>query len=125
MQTGGGLAGPVAYDASKPPGDDPRHTDMKRPGVHRNRHTKPDANKVGSAPLRTYRYQRLRRQILARDMHRCQVCLQNGIQTPAVEVDHVIPRQLRPDLTHDPSNMQALCATCHHEKTQHEQGTTN
>jgi len=37
--------------------------------------------------------------------------------SPATEVDHVIPRKHRPDLSYDAQNCQALCKPCHSRKT--------
>jgi 5-methylcytosine-specific restriction endonuclease McrA len=52
-------------------------------------------------------WEKLRQRILRRDGHRCEIC--GG---PATEVDHI----LRGD-DHSPSNLQALCHTCHLAKT--------
>lgn len=45
----------------------------------------------------------------------CAICLQRGLTTAAIEVDHVIPlHQGGPDID---SNTQNLCVPCHQEKT--------
>lgn len=38
----------------------------------------------------------------------------------AVEVDHIQPRSVRPDLSYDFDNMMALCKSCHSTKTANE-----
>jgi 5-methylcytosine-specific restriction protein A len=47
----------------------------------------------------------------------CQVCEAAGRLTPAKQVDHIIPVRERPDLALDPSNLRALCASCHSRRT--------
>lgn len=65
----------------------------------------------------TSRWAKLRQAILARDPL-CVECLKrDGRATPATEVDHVIPRDMRPDLEFDPDNLQGLCKQCHGAKT--------
>lgn len=39
---------------------------------------------------------------------------------PAAEVDHIIPRHQRPDLSYTLSNLQPLCSRCHSRKTRME-----
>ena len=40
-----------------------------------------------------------------------------GRPVGATDVDHVIPRRLRPDLELDSDNLQTLCASCHARKS--------
>ncbi|MBI6549163.1 HNH endonuclease signature motif containing protein [Xenorhabdus lircayensis] len=48
----------------------------------------------------------------------CVHCLPQGIYTPAIIVDHIIPIQGDADVLFWPaSNHQALCQTCHNRKT--------
>ncbi|MDX7988966.1 HNH endonuclease [Xenorhabdus sp. 12] len=48
----------------------------------------------------------------------CAHCLPQGIYTPAIIVDHIIPIQGDTDVLFWPaSNHQALCQTCHNRKT--------
>jgi 5-methylcytosine-specific restriction enzyme A len=65
-----------------------------------------------------YNWSKLRLTILDRDMHLCQTCLANGRPTQATEVDHVTPKA--DGGTDDPSNLVAICTTCHMAKTQAE-----
>lgn len=44
-----------------------------------------------------------------------------GIPAPANEVDHIVPRLVRPDLVYDWDNLQALCKSCHSRKTRLEE----
>ena len=51
----------------------------------------------------------------------CEACLAaTGRAIPAIDVDHVIPRDARPDLALDIKNLQSLCKTCHGKKTRSE-----
>ena len=63
-------------------------------------------------------WDKLRIQILARDMYLCQVCLPQGLVRPARTVDHVTPKA--EGGTDDPDNLQAICDDCHRAKTQRE-----
>src|SRR3954468_6776742 len=68
----------------------------------------------------TTRWRKVRAIKLAKDPL-CEECEKHGQTTPANEVDHIIPREDRPDLTFVMSNLQSLCKTCHSKKTRHEQ----
>lgn len=61
------------------------------------------------------RWERLRLEILARDGYRCRSCGKAG----RLEVDHIVPISRRGD-PWDPSNLQALCRSCHLEKSRGE-----
>ena len=65
-------------------------------------------------------WDRLRKTILARDLHLCQPCLATGRPTPAVAVDHIIPKAAGGD--DNPANLQAICGACHDAKTNAENG---
>lgn len=43
----------------------------------------------------------------------CVKCRAAGLTVPASVVDHIVKAKERPDLFYEPSNLQALCATCH------------
>lgn len=52
---------------------------------------------------------------LQRDDYTCQIC---GLKDKEVmDVDHKIPKALRPDLEKDIENLWTLCANCHRRKT--------
>lgn len=56
-----------------------------------------------------------RRRAKERDNYTCQIC---GLADKEVlEVDHIIPKFIRPDLKSELSNMLTLCANCHKRKT--------
>jgi 5-methylcytosine-specific restriction protein A len=71
----------------------------------------------GTAHSRGYgaAWQKLRADILRRDENMCQVCADSGRVSVATEVDHIIPKV--EGGTDDPSNLQAICHTCHEGKT--------
>ena len=60
-----------------------------------------------------------RRAVLERDRWRCKRCRRAG----RLEIDHIIPVHLRPDLELSFANAQTLCASCHLRKTAAERGT--
>jgi 5-methylcytosine-specific restriction endonuclease McrA len=49
----------------------------------------------------------------------CEECERNGIpiSRPAIDVDHIQPREKRPELSLTLSNLQSLCKECHGKKT--------
>lgn len=51
----------------------------------------------------------------------CRVCAAQGVRTPAVVVDHVIPFRGDWDLFISPANHQSLCKYHHDQKTAREQ----
>jgi len=67
----------------------------------------------------TRRWQALRQVILERDGWACVGC---GERRKRLEVDHIKPVRLRPDLAFEPANLQALCGPCHTKKTRIECG---
>ena len=48
---------------------------------------------------------------------RCAECMKQGNLTPATVVDHIIPHRGDMKLFWDESNWQALCESCHNQKT--------
>jgi len=64
-------------------------------------------------------WQKVRLVVLNRDPL-CVVCDKYGKITAAVDVDHIEPLALRPDLAFDISNLQGLCRACHNKKTTEE-----
>ena len=60
----------------------------------------------------TQRWKRLRLQILERDGRRCTEC--GGARE--LQAHHVIPRETRPDLVFDESNIRTVCRPCHEAK---------
>ena len=62
-----------------------------------------------------WEFSRLRRRVLARAGHLCQI---EGCDAPATEVDHIVPRSRGG--TDDLSNLRALCPPHHKEKSEAE-----
>lgn len=74
---------------------------------------RPEHLKGPSNPRWTGRNRKsLRSIVLKRDHFMCVIC-----SDVAVEVDHIIPIRIRPDMLSDFSNMQSLCRKCHRKKT--------
>lgn len=68
--------------------------------------------------LLTYEWRRLRMEVLKERGRRCECCgivpsAENGA---VVNVDHVKPRKLHPELALEKSNLQVLCDACNHGK---------
>ncbi|WP_372966719.1 HNH endonuclease [Marinobacter sp.] len=63
-------------------------------------------------------WRRLRDAVLKRDKYLCQTCKRNGLSVPASEVDHIIPEAEGGPT--EASNLEAICGSCHKEKTQRE-----
>ncbi|TQE92725.1 MAG: HNH endonuclease [Spiribacter salinus] len=61
------------------------------------------------------RWDKLRQRVLQRDDYLCQVCLSKGRVTPANEVDHITPKAQGG--TDAEGNLQAICRSCHRDKT--------
>src|ERR1035441_2642921 len=53
--------------------------------------------------------------VLARDNYTCLEC--DFSEVAIMEVDHIIPRLLRPDLFLSLTNLRTLCPNCHRRKT--------
>lgn len=55
---------------------------------------------------------------LIRDNYTCVIC---GLcEKDIMEVDHIIPKKLRPDLKSELSNLMTICPNCHRRKTNRE-----
>lgn len=82
---------------------------------------KRDADHIrGTAAERGYdrEWRKVRSQALQRDQYLCVSCRRNERVTPAVDVDHIIPIAVAPELRLDPDNLQSLCRPCHRAKTE-------
>jgi 5-methylcytosine-specific restriction protein A len=79
----------------------------------------PDSQR-GSRHERGYgwEWEKLRTRILERDHGLCQPCLTKGDTTIATAVDHRL--QKADGGTDDEKNLQAICDSCHREKTSRE-----
>ena len=67
-----------------------------------------------------WRWQRLRKRILARDQYLCVPCRKAGKYIPAEAVDHIKPKA--DGGTDDPENLRAICDPCHLAKSMADQG---
>lgn len=63
---------------------------------------------------------RLRDRVMKRDQYLCRSCRKKGLVEIATEVDHITPKANGG--TDDLSNLQALCSSCHKEKTARDNG---
>lgn len=61
------------------------------------------------------KWRKIRKAILSRDKGLCQPCLKQDRYTRATEVDHIVEKAIGG--TDSPSNLQAICTTCHRDKT--------
>tara|TARA_R100000951_G_C2638532_1_gene180103 strand:+ start:1154 stop:1519 length:366 start_codon:yes stop_codon:yes gene_type:complete len=77
--------------------------------------TKETRKQYGSA-----QWKRTRSAVLARDGHLCQVCIAQGILSPAKIVDHITPQHKQQFSFYDMNNLQAICKPCHDTKTAEE-----
>lgn len=56
----------------------------------------------------------MRKAVLDRQKHKCAMC-KNTMKSAHVQIDHI--KEVRDGGTSEPSNLRALCANCHQEKT--------
>lgn len=62
---------------------------------------------------KTYKWQKLREQIILRDNNECQWCKTKGKVGKADVVHHVKDADEYPKLFHEPDNLVAVCRDCH------------
>lgn len=67
-----------------------------------------------------WRWQQLRKRILARDKHLCQSCKRKGRITAGNEVDHKLAKSKGG--TDDESNLECICTPCHIAKSAADRG---
>ena len=58
------------------------------------------------------------KQAKIRDDYTCQICGLKDVEI--IEIDHIIPKSVRPDLKFELSNLMCLCPNCHRRKTNRE-----
>ena len=58
----------------------------------------------------SYRWQKVRRMVMARDHHLCRECARNGHTVPAVDVHHKDQELCR---FFDMDNLESICRVCH------------
>lgn len=66
--------------------------------------------------LQSYEWRRLRMEVLIEQGRRCQCCGATPDNGAVMNVDHIKPRKLFPELALDKSNLQVLCDVCNHGK---------
>ncbi len=82
----------------------------RAPLVMVDRHGKVDV--TSDAFLRTYAWRKLRMKVLKEQGARCQCCGATPEHDVRMNVDHIKPRRLHPDLALVKSNLQVLCEDC-------------
>jgi len=71
---------------------------------------------ASSSFLQTFHWRKARMEALKKYGPRCQCCGATPADGSVMNVDHIQPRKLRPDLALDVSNLQILCHQCNHGK---------
>ncbi len=66
--------------------------------------------------LQSYEWRRVRMVVLKRDGATCACCGATPGTGAVMNVDHIKPRRIFPQLALDPSNLQVLCNECNHGK---------
>jgi len=66
--------------------------------------------------LRTYEWRRVRMQALKKYGARCQCCGTTPAHGAVMNVDHIKPRKIYPELALSLDNLQILCHDCNHGK---------
>lgn len=66
--------------------------------------------------LQTYEWRRVRMEALKKHGARCQCCGASPAEGAVMNVDHIKPRKLFPQLALDLDNLQVLCHECNHGK---------
>lgn len=79
---------------------------------------KPKRRKTGDTEAEklrnTYRWRDKREKIRERDHYLCRWCLTHGRLTyNSLEVHHIVPIEVNPDLALDDDNLITLCSICH------------
>lgn len=67
-----------------------------------------------------WRWVKIRDQIMRRDNHLCQPCMDKGHVTPATEVHHITAKA--DGGTDDPANLVAICPECHADASREQRG---
>lgn len=66
--------------------------------------------------LKSYEWRKVRMQAIIKNGNRCQCCGASPDSGAVINVDHIQPRSVRPDLALTLSNLQVLCNVCNHGK---------
>lgn len=76
----------------------------------------PDDVAASASFLDTYEWRRIRMQALKKHGARCMCCGASPATGAVMNVDHIRPRRLFPELALDINNLQVLCHECNHGK---------
>lgn len=76
----------------------------------------PDDVAASASFLDTYEWRRVRMQALKKHGARCMCCGASPATGAVMNVDHIRPRRLFPELALDINNLQVLCHECNHGK---------
>lgn len=57
-----------------------------------------------------------RNRVLRRDRYQCRICRRYGRNREALEVHHIQPVEIRPDLAFSMDNLVSLCHACHNKQ---------
>lgn len=89
-------------------------TVLVRPGTRCPDHTgwNTSPRTASSTATRKRQWQKLRKQVLDRDAHICQIRYEGVCTHTATVVDKIIPASKRPDLAFTESNLRSACAPC-------------
>lgn len=66
-----------------------------------------------AALYHTEQYVAFRKAILSRDGHKCTTCGSTGTRYNPLQVEHIKPKALYPELIFEPTNAKTLCLKCH------------
>jgi 5-methylcytosine-specific restriction endonuclease McrA len=88
---------------------------VRSPKVRKLRKAKPE-KVTGNDFLLTYEWRRVRMEALKKYGARCQCCGATPATGAVMNVDHIKPRKLFPQLALDVNNLQVLCNACNHGK---------
>ncbi len=69
-----------------------------------------------AAFLRSYEWRRVRMAAIKKYGAKCMCCGASPASGAVIQVDHIKPRRLYPQLALDLDNLQILCAECNHGK---------
>lgn len=95
---------------------------VKRPWEVKGKDRKPhEARKVKDKRYKTYRWQKLRKEVLTEQDWTCQECLKNKKTKHGNVCDHISIRERQKDFWNK-DNLQCLCKRCHDRKSQTERG---
>lgn len=92
----------------------PKHKPEQKSGWSRYREKTGNRHQAGYG----HKWDKLRKAVLIRDRHLCQVCLKLGVMTEAKQVDHILNKAAGG--TDDMHNLQSICWPCHKRKTAQE-----